>query len=85
MSKYEKSVIEFEAARNEAMKKYLDARPQLFVTREKECFFEAGFRMAWELNQARISELEKAYSHKYNGTGDNCFKCGFAKEDGLHN
>ena len=46
---YEEDMIEFEAARNKAMEKYFDARPQLFRTREKECLFEAGFRMAWDL------------------------------------
>ncbi|MCK5606740.1 hypothetical protein KAR91_32860 [Candidatus Pacearchaeota archaeon] len=46
---YEEGMIEFEAARNEALKRYSNARPQLFITREKECFFEAGFRMAWDL------------------------------------
>jgi hypothetical protein len=48
LSEYEESVIKFESARNEAMDKYFDARPQLFRTREKECLFEAGFRMALE-------------------------------------
>ena len=46
---YEEQVIKFEAARNEAMESYFAARPQLFRTREKECLFEAGFRMAWDL------------------------------------
>ncbi len=45
----EEEIIEFEAQRNEAMAKYFNARPQLFRTREKECIFEAGFRMAWDL------------------------------------
>jgi hypothetical protein len=48
MSEHELMIIEFEAARNNAMEKYFEARPQLFRTREKECLFEAGFRMAWE-------------------------------------
>jgi len=48
---YENRIIEFEAARNEALEKYYAARPQLFRTREKELLFEAGFRMAWELRE----------------------------------
>ena len=46
---YESRITKFECARNEAMEAYFAARPQLFRTREKECLFEAGFRMAWEL------------------------------------
>ena len=45
---YEEDVIRFEAERNEAMDAYFNARPQLLRTREFECLFEAGFRMAWE-------------------------------------
>ena len=45
---YESRITEFEFARNEALEAYFSARPQLFRTREKECLFEAGFRMAWE-------------------------------------
>lgn len=45
----ELAIIQFESARNDAMESYFTARPQLFRTREKECLFEAGFRMAWEL------------------------------------
>ena len=48
MDSSEEQIIEFETNRNEAMEKYFAARPQLFRTREKECLFEAGFRMAWE-------------------------------------
>ena len=44
----ELAIIQFETQRNDAMDKYFAARPQLFRTREKECLFEAGFRMAWE-------------------------------------
>jgi hypothetical protein len=44
----ELAIIQFETQRNDAMEKYFAARPQLFRTREKECLFEAGFRMAWE-------------------------------------
>jgi len=49
MSDYEKSVIEFETARNEAMDSYFNARPNLVRDARGERFFEAGFRMAWEL------------------------------------
>ena len=50
---YEERVIKFEAARNDAMKEYFAARPQLFRTREKECLFEAGFRMAWDSKEGK--------------------------------
>lgn len=53
-SDYEENVIEFENARNEAMDKYYAARPQLFRTREKDCAFEAGFRMAWEYQERKV-------------------------------
>lgn len=46
---YEKSVIEFEAARNEAMDAFYAARPKLIRERDNEFYFESGFRMAWEL------------------------------------
>lgn len=45
---YEERVIEFEAARNEAMDAYFNARPQILRTRMLESIFESGFRMAWE-------------------------------------
>lgn len=57
MSSYEIQIIEFESARNEAFEQYTKARPQLFITREKELFFEAGFRMAWEL-KAKNTAIE---------------------------
>ena len=49
--KREEEVIKFESDRNEALDKYFNARPQLFRTREKECLFEAGFRMAYYLSK----------------------------------
>jgi len=45
---YEEQVIKFEDERIKAMTEYFEARPQLFRTRENECLFEAGFRMAWD-------------------------------------
>lgn len=45
---YETEKAEFETARNEAVDAYFAARPQIFRTREKECYVEAGFRMAWD-------------------------------------
>ena len=45
----EEEIIKFEEARNEAIDKYFNAMPQLSRTREGECLFEAGFRMAWDL------------------------------------
>lgn len=49
MSEYEKQVIEFESARNEAIDKFYAARPQLERAPQWDFLFEAGFRMAWEL------------------------------------
>lgn len=49
MSEYEKRVIEFEAARNEAMAAFYAARPQLERATQWDFLFEAGFRMAWGL------------------------------------
>lgn len=48
MSEYEKSVIEFETARNEAMDWWFSARPHIERTKEAEKIFEGGFRKAWE-------------------------------------
>lgn len=45
---YEKSVIEFEAVRNEAMDRYFKARQGLSRTKVQEDIFEGGFRMAWD-------------------------------------
>jgi hypothetical protein len=49
MSDYEMRVIEFESARNEAMDRFYAARPSLVREQNCEFYFEAGFRMAWEL------------------------------------
>ncbi len=46
---HEENIITFEAARNEAMDKYFNARTKLLRTKHGELMFEAGFRMAWEL------------------------------------
>ena len=59
MSDYEKRVIEFESARNEAANKFFEARKHLERNNQNESFFEQGFRMAWELNQSRNNELEQ--------------------------
>ena len=48
---YEEEVIKYEAARNEAIDKFFDARPHLDRTRQKELLFESGFRMAWKLRE----------------------------------
>ena len=50
---YETEKAEFETARNEAVDSYFAARPQIFRTREKECYVEAGFRMAWDFLKAQ--------------------------------
>lgn len=56
--KYEMFVAELESARNEACEAYFKARPQLFVTAEKEKIFEAGFERAYK-QQAETIELLK--------------------------
>ena len=69
---YEESVIEFEAQRNDAMDKYFNARPQLFRTREKECIFEAGFRMAWgSLKESKACALYVDYKKSCQELKDN--------------
>ena len=45
---YELENAQFESARNKAVDDYFDARPQIERTRDKECYIEAGFRMAWQ-------------------------------------
>lgn len=50
---YETENAEFETARNQAVDSYFTARPQIFRTREKECYVEAGFRMAWDYLKAQ--------------------------------
>lgn len=45
---YEENRIEFETWQNEHVDAYFEARPQIERTRDKECFIEAGFRMAWD-------------------------------------
>jgi len=45
---YEEQRTEFETRRNEHVDAYFEARPQIERTRDKECFIEAGFRMAWD-------------------------------------
>lgn len=44
----ERENADYEAARNKAVDDYFEARPQIERTREKECYVEAGFRMAWD-------------------------------------
>jgi len=56
--RYEMFVAEMESARNEACEAYFKARPQLFVTAEKEKIFEAGFERAYK-QQAETIELLK--------------------------
>jgi hypothetical protein len=46
---YEERVMEFEAARNEAMDSYFNARKSLIRSPLRERVFEGGFRMAWDL------------------------------------
>jgi len=60
MSKHEKLVIEFESARNAAMEEFYVARPQLERSRQWEFMFEGGFRMAWELKNKQIDELQES-------------------------
>ena len=51
---HERRVSEFEYARNVAMDEYFAARPQIERTRDRECAFEAGYRMAWEFLMPKI-------------------------------
>lgn len=55
----EEEIIKFEAARNEAMDKYFNARPQLMRTGHDEKLFEAGFRMAWKLNEVNDEPIQR--------------------------
>ena len=59
MMSNEKSIIEFEAARNKAMDLWFDARKHIELNITSQFIFEAGFRMAWELNQSKITTLEQ--------------------------
>ena len=52
----EEQIIEFEAARIDAMERYFAARPHLYRTRNKECLFEAGFRMAWQVKDSDLKD-----------------------------
>jgi hypothetical protein len=47
-TEHEQRIAEFEHARNDALDKYFEARPEVDRTIERERFFEAGYRMAWE-------------------------------------
>ena len=67
----EEQIIEFESERNEALDKYYAARPQLFRTREKECLFEAGFRMAWGLLKNKSCPLYIDYTKDCQALKDN--------------
>ena len=53
---YEESVIEFEEARNKAMDSYFNARLYISRTVLTESIFEAGFRMAWNLDKEESKE-----------------------------
>lgn len=43
----ELEIVEYEAARNDAMDQWFDARQHIDRTRENEAIFEGGFRIAW--------------------------------------
>jgi hypothetical protein len=58
MSDYEKRVIEYEAALNETMDKWFNARIAYERTGDAEFIWESGFRMAWEQSRERIALLE---------------------------
>lgn len=55
----EEKYLEFETARNEAMDKYFKARQGLTRSQTQEDIFGGGFRMAWQLLNARIIELDE--------------------------
>ena len=64
----EKSIIEFEAARNKAMDLWFDARKHIELNITSQFIFEASFRMAWELNQTKITELEQQLAQEREAT-----------------
>jgi hypothetical protein len=59
VSDYERRVLEYEAARNEAMDKWFNARVTVERTGHTEFIWESGFRMAWEASQERIVQLRE--------------------------
>jgi len=74
---YELDNAVFEAARNEAIDAYFDARPQIFRTREKELYVEAGFRMAFEFlkSQKPVGWIsDSGLYHSETGAKDFCTK-----------
>lgn len=50
----ERSIAEYEHARNAAADEYFNARPQIERTIERERIFEAGYRMAWQFLKGGI-------------------------------
>lgn len=46
----------FETVRNKIVDEYFLARPQIFRTREKECYIEYGFHKAIEVMQSHQKE-----------------------------
>lgn len=55
-NEYELKIAEFEVQRNEAMDKYFDARKHIERNRFNERIFEAGFRMAWEIQETKVQK-----------------------------
>lgn len=63
----EEAFVEYELARNEAMDKWFDARPNVNRSRQDELIFEGAFRMAWQIaythyaseSDAMMQEREK--------------------------
>ena len=60
MSEYEKQQIKYEAAKNEAMDNFFEARKQLIRDRDTEFLFESGFRMAWNTRTSGWQSIETA-------------------------
>lgn len=76
MNKYEDFIAGMEASRNSACEDYFSARPMLYVTREKEKIFDAGFEAAYKQQAETIERYEEHikvladYSESPNATGD---------------
>lgn len=60
MNKYEDFIAGMEASRNSACEDYFSARPMLYVTREKEKIFDAGFEAAYKQQAETIERLKDA-------------------------
>ena len=59
VSNYEKRIIEYEAARNEAMDQWFEARTHIIRQDSfNQNIFKGGFRLAWELSHTAYDDSE---------------------------